>query len=40
VTRAAEKFDATGRLIDEPTRQRIRELLAALKDWTLRLTNK
>jgi len=37
VTRAAEKFDAQGRLIDEPTRQRVRELLAALRDWTRRL---
>jgi chromate reductase len=37
ITRAAEKFDAERRLIDEPARQRIRELLAALRDWTLRL---
>jgi len=37
VTRAAEKFDAQGRLFDEPTRQRLRELSAALRDWTHRL---
>ncbi len=37
IARAAEKFDAAGQLIDEPTRQRLRELLTALRDWTLRL---
>ena len=37
VMRAAEKFDAQGRLTDEPTRQRVRELLVALRDWTHRL---
>lgn len=39
ITRAMEKFDATGRLIDEPTRQRLRELLTALRDWTIRLSS-
>lgn len=38
ISRAVEKFDATGRLIYEPTRQRLRELLTALHDWTLRLS--
>ncbi|MDR7445301.1 MAG: hypothetical protein QN193_08550 [Armatimonadota bacterium] len=37
VTQAREKFDAEGRLVDEATRNRIREFLAALKAWTLRL---
>jgi len=37
VTKAAEKFDAEGRLTDEATRQRIRELLTALRDWTRKL---
>lgn len=31
---AWEKFDAQGRLQDEPTRVALRELLAALSDWT------
>lgn len=34
---AAGKFDAEGRLTDEPTRGFIRDLLAALAAWTLRL---
>jgi chromate reductase, NAD(P)H dehydrogenase (quinone) len=33
---AAEKFDAQGRLIDEPTRGLIGELLTALAEWTRR----
>jgi len=37
VARAAEKFDAEGSLTDEPTRERLRELLGALAEWTLRL---
>lgn len=37
VARAQEKFDAEGRLIDEPTRTLVRNLLVALRDWTLRL---
>jgi chromate reductase len=34
---AWEKFDRDGRLTDEPTRVALRELLAALGDWTRRL---
>ena len=38
----AKKWDwlrsRAGRLIDEPIPQRLRELLAALRDWTLRLS--
>jgi chromate reductase len=37
VARAQDKFDAEGRLIDEPTRALVRNLLTALRDWTLRL---
>jgi len=37
VMRAVEKFNAEGKLIDEPTRQRVRELLMTLQDWTHRL---
>lgn len=37
VTRAAGKFDATGRLTDEETRQRVRTLLDALIAWADRL---
>lgn len=37
IARAQEKFDATGRLTDEPTREIIRKLLQALKEWTRRL---
>jgi chromate reductase len=37
VARASEKFDTAGRLIDEPTRQRLRELLEALAAWTRKL---
>lgn len=37
VPRAQEKFDAAGRLTDEPTRERIRALLEALAAWTRRL---
>ncbi len=33
VTHARDKFDAQGRLVDEATRARVRELLAALRDW-------
>jgi chromate reductase len=38
VFRAHEKFDADGRLTDEPTRVFVGRLLAALADWTTRLT--
>ncbi len=34
VMRAQEKFDASGRLVDETTRGFIRDLLIALADWT------
>jgi len=34
VMRAQEKFDASGRLADETTRGLVRDLLAALADWT------
>ena len=34
---AASRFDAEGNLTDEGTRTLIAELLAALRDWTLRL---
>ncbi len=37
VARAHEKIDAAGRVTDEPTRQRIRELLEALAEWTTRV---
>jgi chromate reductase len=37
VARAQDKFDAEGQLIDEPTRALVRNLLTALRDWTLRL---
>jgi chromate reductase len=38
VATAEGKFDAAGRLTDEPTRQRVRELLEALAAWTKRLS--
>lgn len=37
VMRAREKFDAGGRLVDEVARGFLRDLLAALADWTRRL---
>ena len=37
VARAHEKFDAEGRLTDEPTRAFVRRLLEALHDWARRL---
>jgi len=37
IARAAEKFDAEGELTDERSREAVRKLLAALRDWTLRL---
>jgi chromate reductase len=37
VYRAAEKFDAEGRLVDEKTREFVGRLLLALADWTLQL---
>lgn len=38
VFRAHEKFDADGRLTDEPTRAFVGRLLVALADWARRLT--
>jgi chromate reductase len=38
VPRAQDKFDAEGRLNDESTRRAVKQLLAALADWTGRLT--
>jgi chromate reductase, NAD(P)H dehydrogenase (quinone) len=37
VARAQEKFDASGRLTDEKTREFVGQLLQALADWTRRL---
>jgi chromate reductase len=37
VTKAHEKFDKDGRLIDELTRGFVKKQLEALRDWTLRL---
>jgi chromate reductase len=37
IGQAATKFDESGRLVDEPTRDFIRQLLQALADWTKRL---
>jgi chromate reductase len=34
---AQDKFDAQGNIKDEKTRQKIRELLAALAQWTVRM---
>jgi chromate reductase len=34
---AAQRFDPEGRLTDETTREFVRALLVALKDWTERL---
>lgn len=36
VFRAHEKFDAQGRLTDEPTRQFLAKFLGALAEWTTR----
>jgi chromate reductase len=40
VMRAREKFDSGGRLVDETARGFIRDLLAALADWTRRLQSR
>jgi len=37
VQRAWEKFDQHGNLTDDDTRQQVKDLLLALRDWTLRL---
>ena len=38
VASAQDKFDGSGRLTDEPTRQRVKELLEALAAWTKKLS--
>jgi len=40
IAAASGKFDAAGRLTDETTRDFVRQLLTALRDWTRRLTAK
>ena len=40
VARAQEKFDASGRLTDEKTREFVGQLLQALAEWTRRLAPK
>jgi chromate reductase, NAD(P)H dehydrogenase (quinone) len=40
VGRAGTKFDAAGRLHDEPTRQELQRYLAALLDWTRLLSGR
>lgn len=37
VARAQDKFDATGKLNDEPTRKFVADYMEALRQWTLRL---
>lgn len=37
IPRAKDKFDAEGRLVDEPTRTALAELLVAFRHWILRL---
>ena len=39
VFRAHEKFDAEGRLVDNPTRERLAAYLAAFADWVRRLSS-
>jgi chromate reductase len=40
VARAAERFDAEGRLTDEKTRELLKKFLVALADWTQRLSRR
>ncbi|HEY0522391.1 MAG TPA: NAD(P)H-dependent oxidoreductase [Stellaceae bacterium] len=40
IAAASGKFDAAGQLTDETTRDFVRQLLTALRDWTRRLTAK
>lgn len=40
VSQAAQKFDASLRLTDEQTREKVQKQLAALIEWTRRLHNK
>jgi chromate reductase len=37
IGQAGQRFDADGRLTDEPTREFIRQMLSSLADWTQRL---
>jgi chromate reductase len=37
ISQAATRFDAAGRLTDETTRALVAQLVAGLRDWTLRL---
>jgi chromate reductase len=37
ISNASSRFDAEGNLTDEKTKQKIRELLASLVQWTQRL---
>lgn len=37
IAQADKKFDAEGRLTDEPTRKFIKDLLVSLREWTSRL---
>ncbi|MGO8917674.1 MAG: NADPH-dependent FMN reductase [Stellaceae bacterium] len=37
IARAPSKFDAAGKLTDQPSRDIIAQLMVALRDWTLRL---
>jgi chromate reductase len=37
VTRAMEKFDASGKLTDEPTRKVVETFVLALRDWAVRI---
>jgi chromate reductase len=37
IAQAPNKFDAAGKLTDQPTRDIIAQLMVALRDWTLRL---
>jgi hypothetical protein len=37
IAKAAERFDANGKLTDEATEKHIRKLLEALVEWTARL---
>lgn len=37
IAQAHERFDADGKLTDEPTREHLRKLVLALADWTNRL---
>jgi chromate reductase len=40
VMRAQDKFDTSGRLVDETTRGFVRDILVALANWTTRLRGK